>query len=174
MGARCSWATAWRLPIRRTISGSQALVTSGTTIIDGPITLAGNATITNLGGTLILSGQINKTGVTLTMGGPGLTIVNAPIVGNNGGQFDSDYDVVGNVQINTPASYSGATNIFSGGRLSNGVNNALPSGTIVNVGSTDNSNGSYDLNGYQQTVAAINTVGSGAGSSPTRRRAARF
>jgi len=54
--------------------------------------------------------------------------------------------------------YSGTTTI-TGGTLSNGVNNALPTGTTLNVDDPAAITGTYNLNGHTQTVADVTMNG---------------
>ena len=141
-------------------AGNGALVSTGTSTFGSNINLTGNATIASLSGDFTLNGSINKTGVILTFGGPGTTTVNGQITGTTA-QFNSDVVVSGGTVVfnNSGNNYFGPTTIAGGGSGVNGTNNALPTNTIVTVGSADNTGGTYDLHGFQQTVAGIQDSG---------------
>ncbi|MCS7227020.1 MAG: autotransporter-associated beta strand repeat-containing protein, partial [Gloeomargarita sp. SKYB31] len=53
----------------------------------------------------------------------------------------------------------GNTTISWGGELSLGVNNALPTTTVVTIGSTTPTDGTFDLNGFSQTIAGLQDQG---------------
>jgi len=95
--------------------------------------------------------------------GPGAGTIVVGVIQGNSGQFDSDVVVNGiNVIVNGGSGYFGPTYVYGGGTLSNGVDNALPSNTTLTLGeSTSNTIGTYNLNGFNQTVAAILTAGNG-------------
>ena len=150
--------------------GSGALVGMGNSTVNGPIAVTSNATIASLGSSLTLNGPITKNNTVLTFGpGAGTVIVNGQISGGTVGDglFNSDVVVYGTTVVASAAnSYYGPTSVAGGGLLQNGAGivNALPSATIVTVGSADNTTGTYDLNGTQQTVAGIQAAGANGGT----------
>ncbi len=97
----------------------------------------------------------------------GKFIVSGQITGGNSSSYDSDFEVNNNgyaTITGTNNNYSGPTRINSGGTLVNGVENALPAGTTIIMGRTDDGEAvtnTYDLNGYDQTVAAITSNSNG-------------
>ena len=105
---------------------------------------------------LALTGPIDKSSGVLQLGGG---LGNIAVYGVISGA-DPDILGPGTTTYYTQMTYSGATNIYSGGTLKNGVPNALPSTTTVTVGS-GSTGGTYDLNGNVQTVAGISTAGNG-------------
>lgn len=130
------------------------------------------------GATLNLTGAtINKTDVALFITGGGTVNINN-VIGGDGdtGEFNDDLNVVGaTVQLNALNTYTGPTNVYGGGTLRNGITDALPNSSIVgNAASTTLTLGNaadgavtntYDLNGYDQTVATLNTVITGTNSN---------
>jgi autotransporter-associated beta strand protein len=112
------------------------------------------------GGLLTLAGAMTTSGRALTFTG-GNFDVTGQIAGS---AAKSTLNVVGaNVVLANTNSYNGPTNVIAGGFLQNGVTNALPSATTLTLGeSTNNTNGTYDLNGFDQTIGGLNSAGSGA------------
>src|SRR5204863_9754 len=109
----------------------------------GPITATGNATISAPGGTLTLTGGINKIGVNLTLGSTnaanagGTIIVNTVGISGNNGSFNSDLIVdSATVSLNAANTYVGNTFIrttAAAGTLNANVQNALPNSTDPNI-----------------------------------------
>ncbi|MBX7209039.1 MAG: autotransporter-associated beta strand repeat-containing protein [Verrucomicrobiaceae bacterium] len=130
------------------------------------------------GATLNLTGAtINKTDVALFITGGGTVNINN-VIGGDGdtGEFNDDLNVVGTtVQLNALNTYTGPTNVYNGGTLRNGITDALPnSSTVGSSGSTTLTLGhasdgavtnTYDLNGYNQTVATLNSVITGTNAN---------
>jgi autotransporter-associated beta strand protein len=123
------------------------VVTNGTGIVEnaGTGTLVFNAPLTKLDRTLVLSGNAMQ--------------VNSAIIGSNGlGVFDSDL-VISNsaaVTITTNEFYFGPTIVEAGAILNNGVSNALPTTTVLNLGtSVDSGTNIYNLSGYSQSIAGL-------------------
>ena len=123
----------------------------------------------NSGGVLTLSGTIVKTHANLTLAGPGSFWVNGVITGGTTGvDFNSDMTFDANTTLATQQSYVGPTTISANAVVTAGVNNALPSTTILNLGETaGNTTGSYDLAGFTQTLAGIVAWGSGTNNTIT-------
>ena len=62
-------------------------------------------------------------------------------------------DVGGNSWNNTTISYNGTLKL--------GLDDAMPATTVVTIGSTSNTSGTLDLNGYNQTIAGLQDQGTG-------------
>ncbi len=119
-------------------------------------------TVKNSGsGLLTLSGSVVKNGTILVLDGGGSGInVTGTISGSNS---NSDlYITGGTTALSSVNTYNGPTWVYGGGVLVNGVSNALPTTTALILGGTDNSNGAFDLNGGNQTVAGLTGTGSGS------------
>jgi T5SS/PEP-CTERM-associated repeat protein/autotransporter-associated beta strand protein len=124
------------------------------------VTGSGGGTVSNNGtGTLTLTGNLMKNGTVLTFTGGNIQVTGLM----TGSSVDSDVDVDGaNVTLTNQNTYNGPTYIYAGGAIHNGIVDALPAGTTLVLGeSTDNTGGTYDLNGFDQTVAGLNSAGSG-------------
>jgi autotransporter-associated beta strand protein len=143
--------------------------TGGTLARDITVASGNTGTIVNSGsGTLDLNGgTLTKTASTLVFGGGSIDVHDLITSDPTDTAFDSDMNVSGGTTtLYTANTYSGATAVYGGGTLRNGVNNALPTNTILTLGSTTgtyaNTAGTYDLNGYDQTMAGLTNAGSGA------------
>ncbi len=152
-----------------TISGGEISIdVSSNETLSQNITFTGTGGFINNGGSgvLTLSGTIDKDHSVLILSG-GKFIVSGQITGGNSSSYDSDFEVNNNgyaTITGTNNNYSGPTRINSGGTLVNGVENALPAGTTIIMGRTDDGEAvtnTYDLNGYDQTVAAITSNSNG-------------
>jgi len=131
--------------------------------LERPITVsgAGGGVVINSGGAVVtLSGGISTSGRTLTLTG-GAFDVTGQIAGTGAG---SNLNVTNaSVVLGNTNAYNGATNVTNGSLLQNGVTNALPSNTTLTLGeATFNTNGTYDLNGFDQTTGGLNSAGSGS------------
>ncbi len=148
-----------------------AATTSGTLEYTGgvaanlqrPITVSGvgGGVVTNSGGAVLtLSGAISTGGRTLTLTG-GAFDVAGQIAGTAAG---SNLNVSNaSVVLENTNAYNGPTNVTNGGLLQNGVTNALPGNTTLTLGeSSFNTSGTYDLNGFNQTIGGLNSAGSGS------------
>ena len=165
-----------------TDSGAAATLTVNTTAAD---TFAGALTGANLSltaggsGTLTLTGNNSyggattvNSGATLQVGNGGATgTLGAGAVTDNGSLvFDHSNNIsvgnaisgsgsltqsgTGTLTLTTAETYTGGTNVTSG-TLADGVANALPTGTALNV-----SNGAtFDLNGDSQQVGSVTGTG---------------
>ena len=139
--------------------------------LDKNINALGNGTDTvqNSGsGLLTLNGTLTKNGTKLTLNGgtSGIT-VSGMITGTSAG---SDLVISGGTTTltNTSNDYNGPTYVQGGGTLVNnraGAGAALPAGTTLYIGGADNTTGTFDLGGNSQTVAGLNTQGSGGASN---------
>jgi len=148
-----------------TLAGGTALdYTGAAATLNQDITVSsGSATIDNGGtGLLTLAGTLDKDGTTLVLdgGADGITVT-GQITGANSG---SDLDVVGGVTTLTNANnnYNGPTVVEDGGTLvDDAVGGALPQSTTLTIGGADNSTGTFNLDGNNQTIAGLNTQGTG-------------
>ena len=97
-------------------------------------------------------------GNTLTIGNTdNLSSTFSGVIANGSGAGSLIKAGTGTLTLNGNSTYTGGTAIQSGAILL-GVNNALPSGTTVTLG-TASSNGTLDLRGFSQQVAGL-AVGS--------------
>ncbi|HBJ86625.1 MAG TPA: hypothetical protein DDZ88_22760 [Verrucomicrobiales bacterium] len=145
-----------------TITGETLNLGAGGTDFFGGLRTAASATATwagtiNLdtsgrlgslsGGTLIVTGTIQNgaaTGLVISATGAGATL--------------------GTVRLSATNTYTGATTVFRG-RLQLGITNALPTGTTLDLDSTSAVEDSvFDLNGFNQTIAALQRSGTGSGA----------
>jgi fibronectin-binding autotransporter adhesin len=110
-------------------------------------------------GTLTLSGNLSKDGTTLVFSG-GTIVVSGQISGSSA---NSDLDDAGaNVTLTSQNTYNGPTYIYDGGAIHNGISNALPTDTVLILGeSANNTGGTFDLDGFDQTVAGLSSNGTG-------------
>ena len=132
------------------------------------VTGASNAigVIQNAGtGTLALNGTLTKSGSVLVLAG-GNFAVNGQVTGSGApGSFNSDL-VVSNATVTLNASnnnYSGPTYVVDGGLLIGLITNALPTNTVVIVGTASDTNiipNIYTLSA-DQTLAGIVSVDNG-------------
>src|SRR5262249_7713063 len=95
---------------------------------------------------------------TLTINNAAASTLSATVTGN----LNLTKTGAGTLTINTAETYTGATNV-NAGTLVNGVANALPATTILTVAA----GATYDLNGFNQTIAGLNGGGNVTNSSAT-------
>ena len=149
-----------------TTSGTLSFTGGGTLNADVTVGGAGGGVIDNTGGgTLTLAGTLTKDGNVLTLSG-GTIIVTGQIVGATAG---SDLVVNNNAAVtltNANNNYNGPTYVSRGATLLNGVTNALPASTTLTLGypseGADNTGGTYDLNGFDATIAGLSSAGNGS------------
>ena len=127
---------------------TNANVTNGTGIID-------NAS----GSTLTLNGTLKKSGTTLILTGGNFSVQGQITGSGTPGSFDSDL-IISNATATLNAgnnNYVGPTTIEAGSGLSNGIVNALPTNTLLNVGALTDAavTNTYNLAGYNQTLAGL-------------------
>ncbi len=157
------------LGVANTSSGTLEY-TGGTGTLDKNINALGNGNnkiYNNGSGALTLSGNLTKTGTILDLDGGSNGITVSGVISGNSGNYDSDLVVSGGtVTLTNQNTYVGPTYVYGGGTLRNGnASGALPTNTILTLGNaSDNSAGTFDLYGNNQTVAGIATAGT-AGSS---------
>lgn len=157
-------------------SGSAAITlgsatTTGTLDYTGLIaaTLARNITISGVGGGVVKnsSGQLLTLSGILTHNARPLTFSQGAflITGNITGNNANSHTIISNAQVtftNTTNNYNGNTVVQGGGTLKNGAAEVLPNGTTVVLGeATTNTNGTYDLNGYDETITGLTHAGTG-------------
>jgi len=160
--------------LKYTGTGAATLAKNINALGNGSDTIQNSATGT---AKLTLSGSLVKNGTTLTLkGGTSGINVTGTISGTNGGTHNSDLDITGGTTtLSAVATYDGPTWIYGSGVLVNNVSGgALPTGTSINIG-TPGANGSaigstttagtFDLSGNNQTVAGLNTEGTGTYTS---------
>jgi autotransporter-associated beta strand protein len=160
-----------------TINGPNTLTlgnAAGITIQSGSAAQTINANVTasvsqtwmnNSANLFTVGGTVTKNGVTLTLdggGAGGAFLISGSIVG----AMPSSDLIIANTAVATLNSngntYNGPTSVVGGSTLKNGVTNALPVSTVLTLGSAaDNSVGTYDLAGFNQTVAGLTTAGNG-------------
>ena len=133
--------------------GNGFSVTSGTGIINN-----------TGGGTLTLSGTLDKTGSTLDLSG-GNYNVTGKITGTSGTNFNSDL-ILSNalVTLSTAADYYGPTYLVGGSTLNLAVSNALPTNTALYVGGSGEGAGvtnTLNLGGKDLSIAHLYSQGGG-------------
>jgi autotransporter-associated beta strand protein len=142
---------------------------TGTATVAKNISVVGSGanTIQNSGtGTLTLSGTLTKADTHLVLNGGSSGILVTGTITSTGAvnAFDSDlYVMTGTTTLASANTYAGATHIYDGGTLVNGITNALPVGTVLAFGNTDTITSSesgtntntYNLNGHNQTVVGL-------------------
>jgi fibronectin-binding autotransporter adhesin len=122
---------------------------SGNNNYSGAVSLASSATIASSSGTLTLSGGIANNGNLLTTTGTGTIVVAAPATGGGGLTQAGP----GNLVLSAVSNYAGATTV-SGGTLTIGTPNALPTGALAgNV--TVSGGGALNLSGNSLTINGL-------------------
>ncbi|HEX4129768.1 MAG TPA: autotransporter-associated beta strand repeat-containing protein [Pirellulales bacterium] len=88
--------------------------------------------------------------------------------GTAGSDFDSDMTFSTSATVATAQTYSGPTTISNNAVVTSGINNALPTNTMLNLReTTGNTTGSFNLAGFTQTLAGIAAWGSGTENAIT-------
>jgi len=160
------------------LSSGTVTLAGGTTLqyTDGAATLSqnitvssGSATISNTGGGLLtLGGTLDKNGTTLILNGGANGIkVTGQITGATAG---SDLVVTGGTTTltNLTNNYNGPTYVQGGGTLVDGTPGTgatLPTATTLYIGGTDNTTGTFDLDGNNQTIAGLASQGTGGAAN---------
>jgi autotransporter-associated beta strand protein len=130
------------------------------------VALGSTGTINNTSGSLLtLSGNLTKQGSVLQFAG-GSYNVTGTITGTSvGGYFNSDLVLTNaRMTLSSAANYYGPTKLLGGSSLIAGVDNALPSSTVLylgQVGESSSLTNSYNLNGYSQTLGGLTSAGNG-------------
>ena len=144
-------ATSWYGALRST---------GGDNTWSGEITVTGFTRIgVRSANTFTITGGIVGTGspAFVGVGNSMIRIADNPIdVGSTVYVLDNSVvllDVAGNSWGNTEIRY--------GGTLKLGLDDAMPATTVVNIGTTNDTNGTLDLNGHSQAVAGLQDQGAG-------------
>jgi len=128
---------------------------------------SGLNTIQNSGsGLLTLSGSLVKNGTILVLNGGSSGVNVTGVISGSNASYNSDlYVTGGSVTLSATNTYYGSTWVYGGGVLVNGATNVLPTNTALVLGGTsggtDNSSNTYNLNGYNQTIASLTGTGTG-------------
>ena len=130
----------------------------------------GTDTVQNAGtGLLTLSGTLTKANTKLTLSGGASGInVTGLITGGTTSNFNSDLNVVsGTTTLSVANSYTGPTNVYNAGDLVDGIANAVPTGSVLTLGNAADGavTNTFDLNGNNQTIAALDSVSAGGNSN---------
>ncbi len=135
--------------------------------IDNNITVATGTTgiIRNYGAnTLELAGTLTKSGSILQFyGGAGSYNVSGRITGSAAGS-DLLLSDRATVTLSGVSDYNGPTKIIGGSTLIAGISSALPSSTVLYLGTNGESSSitnSYDLNGKNQSLGGLSSAGNG-------------
>lgn len=145
------------------IAGGASLLYTGVadTFAKNITASSGTATVNNTGGLLTLSGTLTKNGTVLRLTGGSFNVT-----GKITGALDrSDLYVDGATVTlsNANNDYNGPTVVYNGGTLKNGANDAIPSSSSELVlGDSSNSNGTYDLNSWNQSLSKLSDAGNGS------------
>lgn len=149
-----------------TLTGSAGFTFGGTLLNSG-----GNRTLVNdATGSVTLSGNVglsnNNTARTLTFGGAGDTLVSGNIVNGGNGAGRIVKTGSGTLTLSGANTYTGTTSVGTsggadGGTLRLGAANNLSNNT-TNVYA-----GTLDLNGFDDTIGALNVGGGAAGTTAT-------
>jgi autotransporter-associated beta strand protein len=142
-------------------AGSQSLNSGGLTVFSGTGTWAGAVTLSGAprvgyenDSSLVIAGAV---------GGAGLTVSG---YGNDTNINDGN----GSVLLQSVSTYSGITSIIRG-RLRIGVDDTLPTATTLDVltsaNASNNKAATFDLNGFNQTVAGLTSTGNSGATSGT-------
>lgn len=131
-------------------------------------TLERGITVGGAGGGVIR----NSGGAVLTLGGVLTRAASRPLT-FTGGAFIVSGQIAGAASVNNIAgatvtfsnatnSFLGSTHIFGGGVLKNGASGVLTDASTVVLGeAVTNTSGTYDLNGYNETIAGLSSAGTG-------------
>ena len=152
------------------ISQRTQVSSSGTSSIDGPIALTGNAgsviQFTPSAGTLTINGNITEatpgsfgtvgTLATLFLRNAGNTVVNGTI--NLPNALISRVDPTGIATINSTGNVWAETDVRSNSTLRLGANNALAVGALLTIGQADNLASVFDMNGFSQEVNGLRSI----------------
>ena len=156
-------------------SGGRLELVDGVTITGETINILGSGAVFNgslmaqPGATATWAGPVvlNSTDARLGAGVGGTLIVSGDISDNVGTNLNIGPGTGGTATVRisgSTKSYTGATNIIRG-VLQLGASNVLPSGTILDVDNVNAvENATFDLNGFNQTVAGLQRTNTGGGT----------
>ena len=130
--------------------GGLTAISGGTGTWAGTVSLSGGRLGVNNNSSLVITGSVGGSGLTLSAYGDGIT--------NTGSAYG--------VTLAGPTGYTGDTGLIRGW-LKIGADNTLPVGTTLNVYSISNAiaaqqAATFDLNGFNQTVAGLTSTGNNA------------
>jgi fibronectin-binding autotransporter adhesin len=130
--------------------GGLTAISGGTGTWAGTVSLSGGRLGVNNNSSLVITGSVGGSGLTLSAYGDGIT--------NTGSAYG--------VTLAGPTGYTGDTGLIRGW-LKIGADNTLPVGTTLNVYSLSNAiaaqqAATFDLNGFNQTVAGLTSTGNNA------------
>src|SRR5262249_12556420 len=116
--------------------------------------------IRNSGGAqLTLAGNLTKNGRPLTLAG-GVFRVTGRIAGASAADLLLTGATV--TLANSTDNFNGPTFVTGDGILKNGAAEVLPNTTLLTLGeATNNTGGTYDLNGFDETIAGLASAGTG-------------
>ncbi len=136
---------------------------------DGVNTITHDITVTNgmgiidndSGGILSLAGTLTKSGTVLVLAG-GIFDVAGQVTGGTPGTFNSDL-IISNATAtlnNGNNNYIGPTYLVAGSTLVNGLDDAMPTDTILHIGAESDGSVSniYDMAGFQQTITGLSSA----------------
>ena len=143
-------------------SGAQVTVSNGITVTGETITLAGGGN-GGVNGALVANGtaewaggvRLNGTSTRIgTLNNTSLLTISGVIANGTGSNlYISGF---GTTVLSGDNTYTGLTHIYRGTLKLDAGNNRLPTGTALTLGGTAD-NSTFDLNGWSQTVASIET-----------------
>jgi|GEM_PF-1662093 len=146
-----------------TTSGTLEYSGSANATLERGVTVAGvgGGFIRNTGGaTLTLAGTLAKNGRVLTLADGAFNVTGA-INGATAADLILDHATV--TLNNTASAFAGGVQIIGGSTLRNGAADVLPNTASLTLGeATTNSGGTYDLNGFNEVIAGLNSAGTGA------------
>lgn len=152
-----------------TISGGTLALSGGTALSDtnavvlnntsgATMLLNANETIGSLSGGGANGGNVSLQGFTLTTGGANTDTSYGGVISGTGSLIKSGTGVF---TLSRGNAYTGNT-LIKNGQVTLGIDNALTTATVLTLGDgTTHSSGVFKLNGFNQTVAGLNTAGSG-------------
>jgi autotransporter-associated beta strand protein len=136
--------------------------TSGTSSWAGNITLAAASTITADAGLLTLAGSLTgANGRNLTFAGDGDITLTGTLSNGSSSLFKLGNGIL---TVGGTATYTGTTNLGTSGGNSTGTIR-LAAADVIPAGAFNLFSGTFDLNGFNDTIGAINLGGGGAGST---------
>lgn len=149
-----------------TIAGGAGLTYTGGAAADfgKSITVtagSGTGTIRNSGGLLTLSGNLSKDNSVLRLTG-GAFNVTGTISGTTAGTSDLLVDGTSSVTLSAANTYNGPTFVIESSTLAYGINNAIPSNSVVTLGNAS-SQGTLSMSGYTGEIGGL-AFGSAGGT----------
>ncbi len=113
----------------------------------------------NSGGLLTLTNTLTSAGRPLTLTG-GSFALTGPIAG---ALAVLNLDATQVTLSSTASSFTGAAHVFNGSILKNAAAEVIPNAVHLTLGdTTNNSSGTYDLNGFNETIGGLHSAGTGS------------